>query len=294
MSFGAPPSKAEQDREASIRNEASGIEPGSPRDGIPEIIGEDTPPTPIPAPAEHSIKHQQMRTSPLNRQPVRSSRKTSPSASQERRAKEREQFIAHEVERSRSSSSSRRPTTTTRQRQRSTTTPPAPEAKTYELKVNGQTASVSREQLLAMADLSAEDAEGLPDAALIKSAQITEAARRRLAAAKETPFGAAAGSGCTRRNTSGEPMSHNAEQNPEQSARATPARSRKPSRKCSTATPRKHRSRVCRRPRRSPGAALGTSNACSQVAARIQNDAIEAFGQKNPDLYATRKHPSTF
>jgi hypothetical protein len=66
----------------------------------------------------------------------------------------------------------------------------APEAKTYELKVFGKSENVTREQLLAMADLTAEDADGLPEKTLIKAAQIAEAAKRKLESAKAHPFGA--------------------------------------------------------------------------------------------------------
>jgi hypothetical protein len=223
MSFGAPLSKAEQDREASIRNEASGIEPGSPRDGVPEIIGEDTPPTPIPAPTPALDQAPANENEPAEPTPVHDPRADIAKRVAERRAKEREQFIAHEVEPkplfleqpAANDDNASAPAV-------NDNNSPAPEAKTYELKVNGEKASVTREQLLAMADLSAEDAADLPDAALIKTAQITEAARRRLEAAKNTPFGTAPAPAAPAATPAAirEPQT---ELSPEQSANETPS-----------------------------------------------------------------------
>ena len=59
----------------------------------------------------------------------------------------------------------------------------APE-KTYELKVNGNTFTANRGQLLDLAGVSEDEAQGVPDSALVRAAQINEAARQRLIEAK--------------------------------------------------------------------------------------------------------------
>jgi hypothetical protein len=56
------------------------------------------------------------------------------------------------------------------------------------VKVFGKSENVTREQLLAMADMTAEDAADLPEKTLIKAAQITEAAKRRHENSKLQPF----------------------------------------------------------------------------------------------------------
>jgi hypothetical protein len=65
--------------------------------------------------------------------------------------------------------------------------PQAPAPKTYELKVNRNTFTATRDQLLQMAGLSNEEAEGVPETVLVRSAQIAEAARQRLVEAKSAP-----------------------------------------------------------------------------------------------------------
>jgi hypothetical protein len=99
MAFGAPPSKAAQEAEAAARNqalEASGEGPDM-NDGNVEIIGEDTPPqdtapqtteTQAEAPAEEKTEP----TAPPNPRDEIARRY------RERREKERETFIGHEVE----------------------------------------------------------------------------------------------------------------------------------------------------------------------------------------------------
>jgi hypothetical protein len=135
-----------------------------------------------------------------------------------------------------------------------------------------------------MADLTAEDAEGLPEATLIKSAQITEAARRRLADAKATPFGAppapAAPAATPAANT--EP---NAEPQSQPSApRATPAAIKEAIEKMQYGDPEEASAAFvdaldARLDQRS-------YEQRQNVVLQDQNNAIEAFGKKNPDLYA--------
>lgn len=67
----------------------------------------------------------------------------------------------------------------------------APE-KTYELKVNRNTFTATRSQLLDMAGINEDEAQGMPDSALVRAAQFTEAARQRLMEAKSSPVSAPA------------------------------------------------------------------------------------------------------
>jgi hypothetical protein len=64
-------------------------------------------------------------------------------------------------------------------------TPPPAEPEKLTIKVNGKESAHSRDELLAMAGLSAEDADGLPAASLIKAAQINEAARIKFERTKD-------------------------------------------------------------------------------------------------------------
>jgi hypothetical protein len=61
---------------------------------------------------------------------------------------------------------------------------PAP--KTYELKVNRNTYTYTREQLLEAAGVAPDEAQGIPDGALVRAAQLNEAARLRLLEAKNS------------------------------------------------------------------------------------------------------------
>lgn len=73
--------------------------------------------------------------------------------------------------------------------------PPAPTQdapKTYELKVNRNTYTATREQMLEMAGLTPDEAQGIPDASLVRAAQINEAARLRLVDTKNTQLSEAA------------------------------------------------------------------------------------------------------
>jgi hypothetical protein len=62
---------------------------------------------------------------------------------------------------------------------------PAPEPKTYTLKVNRQEYPVSRDDLIRYAGLSPEEAVGIPDLSLVRAAQMNIAAEQRLAEAKQ-------------------------------------------------------------------------------------------------------------
>ena len=63
------------------------------------------------------------------------------------------------------------------------TAPVAPE--TFHLKVNGKTVPMTRDQMIAAAGLSAEEAEGLPVTSIQRAAQMNEAAKIALADAKD-------------------------------------------------------------------------------------------------------------
>jgi hypothetical protein len=67
-------------------------------------------------------------------------------------------------------------------------TPPPPAApEKLTIKVNGAESQHSREDLVKLAGLDPEDAEGVPDKALIKAAQINEAARIKLEKSRTVP-----------------------------------------------------------------------------------------------------------
>ncbi len=70
----------------------------------------------------------------------------------------------------------------------------APAKGSYTLKVNGNTFTVNREDLLRYSDLDESDAAGLPDVSLVRAAQINLAAQMRLDEAKQASLGARAAS----------------------------------------------------------------------------------------------------
>src|SRR3954451_1922663 len=165
MTFGAPPSKAAQEAEAAARNaalEAAGTGPDM-NEGNVEIIGEDTSPAQDTAPAavepkaEAPAEEKKEPTAPPNPRDEIARRY------RERREKERETFIGHEVEPKPLFLNGEKPAA-----EEAAPAEQAPEEKTYELKVFGKSENVTREQLLAMADLTAEDAADLPEKTLIK------------------------------------------------------------------------------------------------------------------------------
>lgn len=66
--------------------------------------------------------------------------------------------------------------------------PPAPEI-SFQVKVRGNEYTASREQLLKMAQMSEEEAQGLPDAALVRTAQMIASAQSYLSEARDTQRG---------------------------------------------------------------------------------------------------------
>jgi hypothetical protein len=290
MTQWSAPSKTEQEQEAAANSQANGADPNAPVDTAPVTIEDNSSleQKAQPAPPAENDNAPEEKPEP---KPFVDPRKEMAERFRKKRQEERDQYVAH-TDPSTALPLSMQPTEAPANDDNTAApavndntgiVPPAAD-KTFEVKVNGQTAKVSRDQLLAMADLTAEDAEGLPEATLIKSAQITEAARRRLADAKATPFGAppapAAPAATPAANT--EP---NAEPQSQPSApRATPAAIKEAIEKMQYGDPEEASAAFvdaldARLDQRS-------YEQRENVVLQDQNNAIEAFGKKNPDLYA--------
>jgi hypothetical protein len=186
MSFGAPPSKAAQEQEAAARNAAIEAAGGADNqnEGNVEVVGEDTAPapvtsqTPAPEPQADEPPTREEPTAPPNPRDEIARRY------RERREAEESKYNGRHAEPV--------PAFVNAQNNQAEEAPaeaaPPAEAKTYEVKVFGKSENVTREKLLAMADMTAEDAADLPEKTLIKAAQITEAAKRRHENSKLQPF----------------------------------------------------------------------------------------------------------
>lgn len=189
MSFGAPPSKAAQEQEAASRTAAleaaGGLE--NLNEGNVEVVGEDTSPAPVTSPVP--APEPQADEPPAKEEPT-----APPNPRDEIARRYRERREAEEAKYNGRHAEPVPAFVNAQANDDNTAAPavndnPAPaEAKTYEVKVFGKSENVTREQLLAMAELSAEDAADLPEKTLIKAAQISEAARRKLENAKVQPF----------------------------------------------------------------------------------------------------------
>jgi hypothetical protein len=276
MSFGAPPSKQAQEQEAAAQRSAEEQAPDL-NEGTVEVIGEDVSPPPAPV-AEAPAGDPPAETPPAEPTVAPNPRDEIARKFRERRAKDREQFVGHQAE--------PQPLFLNEQAAPEAAPAPAdpahPAPQTFEIKVFGKSEQVSREQLIAMADLSAEDAEAIPEKSLVKIAQINEAAKRRLEAAKTTPFGAPAAP-VAPAATPAAPQEPTTEQNDPEASRGKP-------------TLKDHLEKVQYGDPEEAEAAFVSAidqrleeRQLAERARTIASDndrAIEAFSQANPDITA--------